>query len=85
VQATVLAPPPLVGVLRSAFGRTLTVGSREADGRVALTIGANEPEMLAWQLAGWAERVEVVEPPEIRNLLADIGRRLVARYQDPVP
>jgi predicted DNA-binding transcriptional regulator YafY len=36
--------------------------------------------LIAQNLAGWADYVEVLSPPEVRDRLADIGRALTARY-----
>jgi predicted DNA-binding transcriptional regulator YafY len=81
-KARVLAPPELLGLLRSAFGRNLAVGARCPDGRVELSIGAPQAEMLAWQLAGWGDRIEVLDPDGLRHRLADIGRALARQYED---
>ena len=42
-------------------------------------------EYLAEHLAGWGDRLEVIEPAALRGRLAAIGRQLVARYgEDPI-
>ena len=55
------------------------VGELE-DGRVSVEVGRPTARMLAEQLAGWGDLLEVVEPPEVRELLHQIGEQLVARY-----
>ncbi len=50
------------------------------DDRVEVEIGMAYPNRIAEQLAGWGAHVEVVSPEEVRDLLAEIGGQLVARY-----
>ena len=67
--------------LRGQFGPSTTVVAPPPDdGRVDVEIGAPTHEYLAEQLAGWGDQLEVVEPDEVRDLLAAIGRQLVDRY-----
>jgi predicted DNA-binding transcriptional regulator YafY len=82
VRARVLAEPAVVRSLRGTFGRHLVVGARQDGGRVEVSVGAAVPEMLAWQLAGWGARLEVLEPDSVRSLLAAIGHELAERYGD---
>jgi predicted DNA-binding transcriptional regulator YafY len=71
--------------LRGQFGPSTKVVAELPDGRVDVEIGAPTHELLAEHLAGWADRLEVVEPDEVRDRLAAIGRRLVDRYGSPTP
>ena len=71
--------------LRGQFGPTTTVRAELPDGRVEIEVGAPTNEYLAENLAGWGDRIEVVEPPEVRALLAEIGQQLVDRYAGAVP
>jgi predicted DNA-binding transcriptional regulator YafY len=71
--------------LRGQFGPSTKVVAELPDGRVDVEIGAPTHEFLAEHLAGWADRLEVVEPDEVRARLAAIGRRLVDRYGPPTP
>ena len=48
--------------------------------RVEVEIRGHSTEMLARQLAGFADAVEVLEPESVRLQLADIGRALVAHH-----
>jgi predicted DNA-binding transcriptional regulator YafY len=66
--------------LRAQFGPTARVLRELDDGRVEVEIGARTADMLAERLAGWSDVIEVVDPPEVREALARIGRALVARY-----
>jgi predicted DNA-binding transcriptional regulator YafY len=83
VRAVVRIDPITVPGLRAQFGTAFTLGGEArvlADGRVEVEIGAPYPNMIAEQLAGWGDLVEVISPPEVRELLAQIGSQLVARY-----
>ena len=50
------------------------------DDRIDVEVGAGSPWIIAQHLAGWADYVEVVSPPEVRDRLAEIGRLLVTQY-----
>jgi predicted DNA-binding transcriptional regulator YafY len=81
VRAIVHVDRLAVGPLRQQFGtgfRVLRDGL--PDGRVEVEIGMAYPNRIAEQLAGWGAHVEVVSPEEVRDLLAEIGNQLVARY-----
>jgi predicted DNA-binding transcriptional regulator YafY len=81
VRAIVRCDPGAVHALRSQFGTGFkVVRDHLADGRVEVEIGMAYPNRIAEQLAGWGDHVEVVDPPEVRDLLARIGAQLVARY-----
>ena len=70
--------------LREQFGPTTRiVADPAADGnndRVDVEVGAGSAWIIAQHLAGWADYVEVISPPEVRDRLAEIGRLLVAHY-----
>jgi predicted DNA-binding transcriptional regulator YafY len=53
------------------------------DGRVDLEIRGQSTEMMARQLAGFADAIEVLWPESVRLQLADIGRALVAHHGAP--
>jgi predicted DNA-binding transcriptional regulator YafY len=81
VRAIVHVDPRAVGPLRQQFGTGFQV-LRDGlpDGRVEVEIAMSYPNRIAEQLAGWGGHVEVVSPDEVRDLLAEIGNQLVARY-----
>ncbi len=81
IWATVLIDSDLLHVLRTQFGRHCEVESHLEDGRVRVRVAAHMAVTIAEQLAGWGERVEVVEPAAIQEELARIGSELVARYR----
>ena len=70
--------------LREQFGPTTRiVADPAADGnndRIDVEVGAGSAWIIAQHLAGWADYVEVISPPEVRDRLAEIGRLLVAHY-----
>jgi predicted DNA-binding transcriptional regulator YafY len=70
-----------IGVLRMAFGRRLEVGGATADGRVEVVVRGADEYVLAGELSGLVEWVEVTGPPGgVRDRLASIGHALVERY-----
>lgn len=75
-----LADPAIVGWMRGHFGPRIRVGEPTADGRLAVELGFSGTHNVAKELAGYAAGLEVLEPPEIRTELAEIGARLTERY-----
>jgi hypothetical protein len=75
------ARPFCVPWLRGAFGSRLRVGPGGADGRVTVDLGGQEAGHVARLLAQFGPLVEIVDPPEVRNYLADLGRDLVELYR----
>lgn len=80
-HVTALADAELVRWLRVHFGTRLTVGSADDHGRVQVDIGFpdshNDPGR---ELCGYAEGLEVLDPPEVRDRLAQLGAVLSERY-----
>ncbi|MBB4913503.1 helix-turn-helix transcriptional regulator [Streptosporangium saharense] len=72
--------PHGIGLLRIAFGGRLEVGGPTPDGRVEVAIRGQDEHMIAGELAGLVEWIEVTGPPEVRNHLASIGNALIERY-----
>jgi predicted DNA-binding transcriptional regulator YafY len=70
----------IVDVLRYVFGNRIDAGQADHDGRVDVELRAQSELMVARQLAGFADRVEVIAPVAVREHLADIGRGLVRRH-----
>ncbi len=79
-RAVVRLPASLRYGLQAHFGPRTTLRAELDDGRVEVEIGARSAAMIAEQLAGWGDVVEVVGPAAVRDELARIGRQLVARY-----
>lgn len=72
--------PEAVSWLRSAFGTRLSVGESVDDGRVDVEVRSWSAHALARELASFGRWVEVLDPPEARQQLAEIGAELVERY-----
>ena len=75
-----VAEQTLLPQLRGHLGPRLAVGETTGDGRVAVVVRCHDAESGARELAGYADGLEVVDPPEVRAHLAAHGTRLVARY-----
>jgi predicted DNA-binding transcriptional regulator YafY len=77
---TARADPAHVGWLRSQFGTRVRVGETGTDGWVAVEIGFEDGTTPARALAGFVLGLEVLSPDHVRDELAELGRRLVERY-----
>jgi predicted DNA-binding transcriptional regulator YafY len=76
-----LVDPPHVDTVRWMFGHQATTEGEEVDGRIKVRIRGQHADLLATQLAGFGRRVEVVDPPEVRDQLAALGTELHALYR----
>jgi predicted DNA-binding transcriptional regulator YafY len=74
------ADATIVEVLRFMFGNRVEAGQEGPDGKVDVALRANSELMLARQLAGFGDRIEVVSPEILREHLADIGRGLLRAH-----
>jgi predicted DNA-binding transcriptional regulator YafY len=81
VEARARCAPAATGVLRMAFGERLEVGGSTTDGHIELVIRGRDEHLLAGELAGLVEWIEVTGPPAVRDHLAAIGDTLVERYR----
>ena len=70
----------VVDVLRYMFGNRMQAGLQDTEGRIDVELRAQSELMMARQLAGFADRIEVIAPAALRDHLADIGRGLVRRH-----
>jgi predicted DNA-binding transcriptional regulator YafY len=80
LQARGAATPEIIQVLRMVFGRRLRIGPTRADGRVDVEVGGASIRALVGELAGFGAAVEVLEPSEVREQLAEIGVELTRTY-----
>jgi predicted DNA-binding transcriptional regulator YafY len=78
--ATVLIDPKQLHVLLDQFGRQSEILEPAPDGRARVVVTAPLPVMIAQQLAGWGNGIEVVDSPPVQAELARIGAELTARY-----
>ncbi|MFF1478403.1 helix-turn-helix transcriptional regulator [Streptomyces sp. NPDC058301] len=74
------AEPTAGRVLGGLFGGRLRLGAPRADGWLEMEIDGPSPEVVAAQLAGLGARVEILEPPEARERLAELAAELAALY-----
>ena len=79
-RVQIRADPATIDVLRYVFGNRVGSGATGPDGRVEVELRAQSEVMVARQLAGFGDRIEVVTPDSVRQLLADIGRGLVRAH-----
>jgi predicted DNA-binding transcriptional regulator YafY len=80
LRVRALADAEVVRLLRMIFGRRVGIGPTAADGRVEVEVRGHHVHSLAGELAGLGASVEVLEPPEVRERLAQIGAELAERY-----
>lgn len=77
VRVRLRTDPAIADVLRWMFGNRAGSGATGPDGRIEVELRAQSELMVARQLAGFADGLEVVAPESVRRHLADIGRGLV--------
>ncbi|MBM7770991.1 putative DNA-binding transcriptional regulator YafY [Actinokineospora baliensis] len=80
LEARAVCPPHGVSVLRMALGDRLEVGGPTPDGRIEVVVRGPNEHMLAGELAGLVDWIEVTGPQGVRDHLAAIGNTLVERY-----
>lgn len=80
LRARVRVPAPVMPWMRYVFGPRLGVGAAGEDGRVEAQVRGSHAFAIARDLAGFGAMVEVVEPPEVRAALAELGRDLCDLY-----
>ncbi|WP_191299721.1 helix-turn-helix transcriptional regulator [Lentzea cavernae] len=81
LEVRAVCAPHGTRVLRLAFGGRLEVGGPTADERVEVVIRGHDEHLVAGELAGLVDWVEVTGPPGVRDELALIGKALVDRYR----
>jgi hypothetical protein len=67
-------------VLRWIFATYVNVTAELEDGFVEVTLAGRDVDGIVRQIAGFGNRLEVIDPPEARELLAAIGRELTDVY-----
>jgi predicted DNA-binding transcriptional regulator YafY len=76
-----LVDPGFVRWLRAHFGNRLTVGETDEGGRVHVDIGfPSTHEDPARELCAYADGLEVLNPPEVRVRMAELGALLVRHH-----
>jgi predicted DNA-binding transcriptional regulator YafY len=79
-RARAIVEPTVLSLLRWVFGRRVRIGPSGASGRVEVELRSASMRALAGEIAGFGGSIEVLEPEEIREYLAQIGRELVDIY-----
>ncbi len=80
IELRARASTDVLGVLRGRFANRLDVGEIGDDGWVELVLRGPSPWVLAAEIAGFGSRVQVIEPAEICERLAEIGAELCEHY-----
>ncbi len=80
VQAIVVVDAATLDGLRAQLGSDVAMLGQLSERRIEVQISGSSPEMIAAQIAGWGQAIEVIGPGEVRRHLAQIGAELVAAY-----
>jgi predicted DNA-binding transcriptional regulator YafY len=80
VTVTLRTDEVTLDVLQWMFGNRVGEQVPDGSGRVTVEVRAQSELMMARQLAGFGDAVEIVSPRSVREHLADIGRGLVRRH-----
>lgn len=83
VHAKARVDPQYVGFVRGMLGTHVRIGHTTEDGRVEVELRGRNLYSLAAVIAGFGKHLEVLEPTELRDRLAEIGAELVAGYGGP--
>ena len=83
VRVSGLADPGLVPLLRVRLGNRLSTAGADPHGRVEVEVAGPSVELLVSELAGHGDRLLVLDPPEARTRLAEVGAELHRLYGDP--
>jgi predicted DNA-binding transcriptional regulator YafY len=84
IRVRAIARAEDVRVLRWILGTNVTVEAERDDGRVDVMLGGRSVDEIVRQIAGLGSRLEVIDPPEARQLLAEIGTELSDLYRREV-
>lgn len=82
VRARVALSPDAVAWCRTTVGNRMQIGPPLDDGRVEVAVRGHSIWSLAAELAGFGALVEVIEPPELRVRLAELGAELLATHAE---
>ncbi|HSS09943.1 MAG TPA: YafY family protein [Acidimicrobiales bacterium] len=80
LRARALADPDIVPICRWVLGNRVRIGPAGVDGRVEIEFRGHHIESLAGEIAGLGSALEVIDPPELRDRLAQVGAELMATY-----
>lgn len=80
VTVTLRTDESMLDVLGWMFGNQVGEPSPDGSGRITVEVRAQSEWMMARQLAGFADAVEVLSPAAVREHLAEIGQGLLRRH-----
>jgi predicted DNA-binding transcriptional regulator YafY len=80
VRAKALASSDGVWILRYVLGARVRIGPAGADGRAEVELRGHSVVALAGEIAGLGDMVEVLDPPELRARLRQVGTELLDLY-----
>ena len=83
VRARAVVHPDGVPICRAVLGTRLRIGPARGDGWVECELRGHSVAALAGEVAGLAWRLEVLDPPELRAALGEVGAQLVRCYGAP--
>jgi len=83
VRARARAHPDMIPMCYWILGSRVRIGPPGPDGRVDVEIRGHSVRALAGEIAGFGAGLEVVDPPELRELLARIGAEVAAVHAGP--
>ncbi|MET9881961.1 WYL domain-containing protein [Streptomyces sp. NPDC006430] len=80
VTARARVHPDAVALLQRLLGGRVRVGDPLPDGWTEVWVDGPAPKALAAHLSGLGARLEVLDPPQVRQWLARLGAELTAMY-----
>ena len=80
VRARALVTADHVNVLRWVFRNRVRIGPPAEDGRVEIELRGHHLDSLAGDVAGFGAVLEILEPAELRERLAQVGSELTNMY-----
>ena len=80
-HARAMATPDTVPICRWVLGNRVRIGPTGPDGRVEVELRGHNVRSLAGEIAGLGGGLEIVEPAELRELLAEIAAELAGLYR----
>jgi len=84
IRARALVTAQMMPAIRWVFGNRIRIGPPVSDGRVEVELRGASTRSLAGQIAGFAAAIEVLDPKDIRDQLAEIARELADLYPSPL-
>jgi predicted DNA-binding transcriptional regulator YafY len=84
LHARAVVRPELVPYLRYLLGHRVRIGPADASGRVEIELRGHSARSLVGELAGFGGGLEILDPPEVRELLARVAAELSELY-GPAP